>query len=116
MIPDPHEGACLRCGLPTQAFARLGRAGVRLVGRTGRKKGLWRRKRGYLFYCTFQILIPFRGGRSQEEEYEESFEEHPYGYQELYADDPEPYYPEDTYDTNTDCDDYRREVTDDERW
>ena len=39
--------------------------GVRLAVRTGRKKGLWRRKRGYLFYCTFQILIPFRGGRSQ---------------------------------------------------
>ena len=51
-----------------------------------------------------------------EDEYEEPYEEHPYGYRELYADDPEPYYAEDTYDTNTDCDDYRREVTDDERW
>ena len=28
----------------------------------------------------------------------------------------EPYYPEDTYDSYSDCDDYRREVTDEERW
>ncbi|MCF2602804.1 hypothetical protein JQM84_03715 [Parabacteroides distasonis] len=52
-----------------------------------------------------------------DEPYEEEYiEEHPYGYQELYADDPEPSYPEDTYDSYSDCDDYRREVTDEERW
>lgn len=28
----------------------------------------------------------------------------------------EPSYPEDTYDSYSDCDDYRREVTDEERW
>lgn len=28
----------------------------------------------------------------------------------------EPYYPEDTYDSYSDCDDYRREATDEERW
>ena len=28
----------------------------------------------------------------------------------------EPSYPEDTYDSYSDCDDYRREATDEERW
>lgn len=49
-----------------------------------------------------------------EEEYEEEeYLDERYGYEELYADDPEPW---DSYDSYAECEEYQREVTDEERW
>lgn len=52
-----------------------------------------------------------------EEPYEEEYiEERPYGYDQLCADDPEPSDWGSSYDSQTDCDGFYREHSEDDRW
>lgn len=52
-----------------------------------------------------------------EEPYEEAYiEPHPYGYDQLFADDPESSDWGSSYDSQTECDDFHREHTEDDRW
>ena len=52
-----------------------------------------------------------------EEDYEKEYIEQPaYGYNQLYADDPEPSDWGSFYDRQTDCDDFHQEHNEDDRW
>ena len=52
-----------------------------------------------------------------DEPYEEEYiEQQPYGYDERYADDPEPSDWGSSHDSQTECDDFHREHSEDDRW